>query len=70
MEDSFAGTSWIQGAKYNDETKRMQIYIGGEGEVYECDNVDPQTWLEFKKAKSKGSYFNKYIRGNFDSGSI
>lgn len=70
MEDSFAGTSWIMGAKYNDETKRMQIYIGDKGEVYECEGVDIGTWTEFKNASSKGSYFNKYIRGKFNSSSI
>ena len=69
-EDSFAGDSWIQGAKYNSETQRMQIYIGAGGEVYECEGVDPDTWSEFKSAKSKGTYFNKYIRGQFNSSSI
>lgn len=69
VEDSFAGDSWIQGAKYNSETQRMQIYLGGS-EVYECEGVDSNTWSEFKSAKSKGSYFNKYIRGQFNSSSI
>ena len=69
-EDSFVGGSWIQGAKYNSETKLMQIYIGKEGEVYECQGVDSETWQEFKSAKSKGKYFNSYIRGKFVSKAI
>jgi hypothetical protein len=67
--DSFAGSSWIQGAKYDSETQRMQIYLGGS-EVYECEGVDSDTWSQFKMAKSKGAYFNKYIRGQFNSSSI
>ena len=67
--DSFVGDSWIQGAKYNSETQRMQIYLGGS-EVYECEGVDSNTWSEFKRADSKGKYFNKYIRGQFNSSSI
>ena len=70
MEDSFAGSSWIQGAKWNSETNQMQIYIGDSGEVYECEGVDADTWNEFKSAKSKGKYFNAYIKGKFNTSSI
>lgn len=70
MIDNFAGSSWIIGAKWDSETEFMQIYIGGKGEVYECEGVDADTWNEFKNAKSHGSYFNKYIRGKFNSSSI
>ena len=70
MEESFSGSSWILGAKWNSETNRMQIYIGKEGEVYECEGVDSETWSMFKQAKSKGKYFNSYIKGKFDTGSI
>tara|TARA_R100000908_G_C3755338_1_gene149771 strand:+ start:2191 stop:2406 length:216 start_codon:yes stop_codon:yes gene_type:complete len=69
-EDSFAGDSWIQGAKYNSETQLMQIYMSGGSEIYECEGVDSNTWSEFKRADSKGRYFNKYIRGKFNSSSI
>ena len=68
--DSFVGDSWIQGAKYNSETQLMQIYMSGGSEVYECEGVDSDTWSEFKRADSKGKYFNKYIRGQFNSSSI
>ena len=68
--DNFSGDSWIQGAKYDSETKLMQIYMKGGNEVYECEEVDSDTWSEFKVAKSKGAYFNKYIRGKFDSTAI
>ena len=45
--DSFAGSSWIQGAKYDSETQRMQIYMSGGSEVYECEGVDSDTWSQF-----------------------
>ena len=48
----------------------MQIYMSGGSEVYECEGVDSNTWSEFKRADSKGRYFNKYIRGKFNSSSI
>jgi len=70
MQDNFVGSSWIQGAKWDSETLRMQIYIGDKGEVYECEGVDAETWNGFKNAKSHGKYFNSYIRGKFDSSSI
>tara|TARA_R110002167_G_scaffold158894_1_gene354313 strand:+ start:223 stop:357 length:135 start_codon:yes stop_codon:yes gene_type:complete len=44
--------------------------MSGGSEVYECEGVDSDTWSEFKMAKSKGAYFNKYIRGKFNSSSI
>lgn len=69
-EDSFIGESWIQGAKYDTETMLMQIYIGKTSEIYECQGVDSETWKNFKSAKSKGKYFNNYIRGKFDSEAI
>lgn len=69
-EDSFAGLSWIRGAKYNTETERMVIYIGEGSEVYECEGVPKDVWLEFKRAESKGKYFNNYIRGQYVSSKI
>ncbi len=70
VEDSFSGSSWIKGAKYDTETNVMQIYIGDKGEVYECVGVENQVWSEFKQATSKGKYFNKYIKGRYDSSAI
>jgi len=57
-------------AKYNTETERMVIYIGEGSEVYECEGVPKDVWLEFKRAESKGKYFNKYIRGQYVSSQI
>ncbi len=70
MKDSFSGSSWIQGAKYDSELERMQIYIGNKGEIYECDGVSLEVWQEFKSASSKGKYFNNYIKGKYNSNSI
>jgi len=69
-EDSFAGSSWIDGAKYDSESQRMQVYINGSSQVYEFEGVDQETWNDFKMAKSKGSFFNKYLRGNFGTSAI
>ena len=63
-EDSFTGTSWIEGAKYNTETKTLVVYIGADS--YECVDVPEDVWSEFKHATSKGQYFNKNIRGRYN----
>lgn len=63
-EDSFQGTSWIEGAKYNFEEKRLVVYIGID--AYECVGVPEDVWREFKSAPSKGQYFNRHIRGQYN----
>ena len=63
-EESFGGSSWINGAKYNTETQTMQVYIGSD--AYECVGVPNEVWERFKNAGSKGSFFNKNIRGQYN----
>ena len=63
-DQSFGGSSWIGGAKYNTETETMQVYIGSD--VYECVGVPSEVWDGFKNAGSKGSYFNANIRGQYN----
>jgi len=65
MEDSFANDSFITGAKYNTETQYMTIYFGESS--FECEKVPLEIWEEFKQAKSKGKYFNTYIKGKFNN---
>ena len=36
------------------------------GVKYEYKNVPPSVYAAFKKAKSKGTYLNKHIKGHFD----
>jgi len=48
----------------------MQIYIGDKGEVYECVGVDNDTWTGFKNASSKGKYFNRFIKGQYNSSAL
>lgn len=70
VEESFSGSSWIKGAKYDTETNVMQIYIGDKGEVYECVGVDNDVWSGFKRADSKGKYFNRFIKGQYNSSAL
>lgn len=70
VEESFSGSSWIKGAKYDTETQVMQVYIGDKGEVYESVGVDNDTWTGFKNASSKGKYFNRFIKGQYQSSAI
>ncbi len=63
-EDSFSGSSWISGAKYDTDTKIMQVYIGSD--TYECVGVPADVWAGFKNAGSKGQFFNSNIRGQYN----
>jgi len=63
-EESFSGSSWISGAKYDTETQIMQVYIGSD--TYECVGVPEGVWSAFKNAGSKGQFFNKNIRGQYN----
>lgn len=63
-EDSFQGSSWIEGAKYDTGSKRLVVYIGKDS--YECVDVPIEVWEDFKNASSKGQYFNQYIRGKYN----
>lgn len=36
-----------------------------DGSMYTYENVDPSSWVAFKKSVSKGWHFNKYIRNNY-----
>ena len=55
--------SWLR-AKYVYKDKRLVVYIGSD--AYECVDVPKDVWDEFKLAPSKGSYFNRNIRGKYN----
>lgn len=55
--------TWLN-AKYVYKDKTLVVYIGKD--TYECVDVPVEVWSAFKSADSKGSFFNRNIRGKYN----
>lgn len=63
----FDNDSWIQFVSYDTETRQMRITMkGGKKNIYECQNVPQDVYHEFKKAGSRGNFFNNNIKGKYN----
>lgn len=60
-------SSWIKSAKYYscDGNTGYFIYTTNRGYEYIHKGVPKEIWEEFKKASSKGSYYDHYIKSNY-----
>ncbi len=56
-------SSFIGGLQYNEESQRLRVEIGNTWYYYY--GVTKQKVARLKKAASKGSYFCKYIKGQY-----
>lgn len=56
-------SSFIRGAKYNPQTRQLTIYIGKRS--YDLKAVPAPRYQALLKAKSKGKYFNKHLKGKY-----
>lgn len=56
-------SSFIEGLQYNAESQRLRVEIGSTWYYYY--GVTKQKVARLKKATSKGSYFCKYIKGQY-----
>jgi len=63
----FDNDSWIVHVSYDTETKRMVINMKGDTQDYECGDVKLVDYNKFKDAGSRGTHFNKHIKGKFIS---
>ncbi len=61
---SFSGSSWISDVQYDTETEYMLVTINGK--EHECKGVPESVYDEFKRAPSKGKYFNANIKGQYN----
>jgi len=59
------GSGLIRGARYGPEHKALELCLAGGG-GYLYLGVPADTADGFARAESKGSYFNRSIRGRFD----
>lgn len=60
-------STWIMSANYYscDNIKGYFVYTTIKGGKYIHANVPKYIWLSFKNATSKGSYYNKNIKGKY-----
>lgn len=62
----FTHDSWIQSVEYNTETKALTVQTE-RGDSYELQDVPREVYDEFAKAPSKGSYFNRNLKGQYSA---
>ncbi len=62
-----SNSSWITSAKYYscDGNSGYFIYTTNRGYEYIHKGVPKPIWDGFKNASSKGSYYDRYIKGNY-----
>lgn len=58
-------SSTIKGWEYNCEYAELLIYFLNES-IYSYSSVPEKVVIEFDKAESKGKYFSKHIRDQYD----
>ena len=58
-------SSVIITAHYDKDTQVLKI-IFRSGAVYEYYDVPKEVYLFYMKARSKGTFLNKFIKGNFE----
>ena len=51
---------------YCEATMELKVQFRESGAWYVYYDVGPMTWAVFKRADSKGGYFNEYIKGNYE----
>ncbi|MBS3651183.1 KTSC domain-containing protein [Pseudaminobacter sp. 19-2017] len=51
--------------KYNPETRCLSVWFVRTRRRYDYEDVPPETHEEFRRAFSKGSFFNRHIRDHF-----
>lgn len=64
MEAITVYSSFIKSAAYNPDKQSLRLEIGNHWYYY---GITQQKVSRFKKAASKGSYFCKYIKGQYKS---
>lgn len=56
-------SSNIKSIGYHENTRTLEIEFL-KGPIWRYTPITPQAWVDFSKAKSKGTYFATHIRGN------
>lgn len=54
-------SSSLEGASYDPSTRQLTV-VFKDGKTYDYPGIDPELWVEFMEAGSKGTYFMRRIR--------
>ena len=55
----------IQNTEYDAATKTLSVWFVTSGNRYDYQNVAPETYDAFRRAFSKGRFFNQFIRNRY-----
>ncbi|WP_306454976.1 MULTISPECIES: KTSC domain-containing protein [unclassified Mesorhizobium] len=55
----------IQSINYDPATRTLSVWFVPSGNRYDFNDVPPQTYAAFRKAWSKGRFFNAFIRDRY-----
>ena len=59
-------SSWIQSATFRSSDDRMGFFLlTAKNKKYIYQDVPRELWEGFKKADSKGGYYNRHIKGRY-----
>ncbi|WP_184773636.1 KTSC domain-containing protein [Aminobacter carboxidus] len=58
-------SSSIREAAYDPQTRVLSVWFVVSGKRYDYEDVPPETYAAFRRALSKGRFFNAHIRDRF-----
>jgi hypothetical protein len=56
----------IRNSRYDPQSQTLSVWFVTNGKRYDYQNVPPETYGAFRNAFSKGRFFNREIRGNYE----
>ncbi|HUH78184.1 MAG TPA: KTSC domain-containing protein [Devosia sp.] len=55
----------IRKTSYDDERRVLSVWFVPSGSRYDYEDVPPELYAAMRRALSKGSFFNTYIRNHY-----
>jgi hypothetical protein len=55
----------IARTQYDPQTRTLSVWFVASGKRYDYEGVPQETYAAFMKARSKGRFFNAFIRNRF-----
>ncbi|TKT69713.1 KTSC domain-containing protein [Aquamicrobium sp. LC103] len=56
----------IRRTSYDPTARTLSVWFVPSGNRYDYEGVSPQTYAAFKRAASKGRFFNAHIRDKYE----
>lgn len=64
-EAQFASTN-LESARYDSETRELEITFARTGDSYAYHGVPPDVWQQLQQAFSPGQFFAREIKGRYE----